>query len=502
LIKPHISIFGLGAGSGDDITLGTIKGLKRLKALEKPLLLRTNRHPSVEALAADGVSFDGSFDDVYEQSSTFDVAYAEIVDRLIAAAAEHQEVGYAVPGHPLFGERTVRLLLDRSDQVDVSLHSSTSFIDACLSATRHECSGLVVIDGLTVPDPTDLFSCMVSPVNRALPNLIYQVYDTHVAGRVKIALLERYPPEFEVFVIRNAGIIGQELVAPTLLSLLDHPSNYFDHLTSVLVPVATSPDTAGEFLTLCDIMARLRHPTKGCPWDREQTPFTLKRYAVEEVYELVDAIDEGNIDHYVEELGDLLLQVVFHAQLAKEACEFTIEDVILSISEKLIRRHPHVFGEMSVADSSEVLVNWEAIKKSEKGNEHRSSRLDGVPNQLPALSRALDISKRAAKAGFEWPSVDEVFTKLDEEILELKEALASTDPDHIRDELGDLLFTAVNLGRFAKVDAEDALRRMVRRFETRFKLMELSADKPLEELSESEFERLWRAAKREQSDSG
>jgi tetrapyrrole methylase family protein/MazG family protein len=207
------------------------------------------------------------------------------------------------------------------------------------------------------------------------------------------------------------------------------------------------------------------------------------------------------VDNYIEELGDLLLQIVFHAQMGRESDEFTIDDVAREITEKLIRRHPHVFGKIEVSSVGEVLTNWEAIKKTEKGHEDRKSVLDGVANSLPALARAQKISKKAAKVGFEWDSIDGVFDKLSEEVAELKEAIEGGDQERIGDELGDVLFTVVNLARFKKVDAEDSLRRMINRFTKRFSKIEAAAQKrgvPVDSLSQSEMELIWREAKREQ----
>jgi tetrapyrrole methylase family protein/MazG family protein len=496
--KPILTILGLGAGSADDITVGTVKRLLDYNARGKPLLLRTARHPSVASLEADGIVFNRNFDAIYESQETFENVYAAIVKDVFASVREHGEVAYIVPGHPLMGERTVQLLLQNKDDIEITVHSSISFIDACLTASRQEASGIVVLDALTLPDPTDCFRRLPDPFITNLPQLIFQVYDRDVASRVKIALLEQYPPEHEVTLVNGAGMAGEERVESVQLHRVDHSSLTFNHLTTLFVP-SIATESLSRFSTLLDIMAQLRHPTKGCPWDREQSSHTLKRYAVEEVYEVFDAIDDGDVDKYIEELGDLLLQVVFHAQLARETGEFSIEDVLQSIDEKLIRRHPHVFGETVVSDSAEVLANWEMIKRAEKGNESRKSRLDGVPRQLPALSQAMEISKRAAKAGFEWNNIDGVFAKVDEEINELKVALANGHLDEVAFELGDLLFTVVNVARFAKVDAEDALRVMVRRFGTRFRAMENASDVPLEQLDQSSLEVLWQSAKREES---
>ncbi|MBK8801328.1 MAG: nucleoside triphosphate pyrophosphohydrolase [Fibrobacteres bacterium] len=225
------------------------------------------------------------------------------------------------------------------------------------------------------------------------------------------------------------------------------------------------------FEDLRSIMARLRAPD-GCPWDKEQTHQSIKEYFLEEVYEFLEAVEEGSIPHMREELGDLLLQVVFHAQMASEQEHYDIDDVIHELSDKLVRRHPHVFGEVAVADSDEVVVNWEAIKNAEKGKESRKSRLDGIPVNYPALMKAKKLQVRAAKDGFDWPDAAPIWDKLTEEIEEVKEAIRENDPDHLEDEVGDLLFVAVNLARKLGVDPEIALQRANRKFETRYRGME------------------------------
>lgn len=260
-------------------------------------------------------------------------------------------------------------------------------------------------------------------------------------------------------------------------------------------------ETGRAFEELVEIMTRLRGP-EGCPWDREQTLDSLKKYAVEETYEVVDAIDSKDMDELRGELGDLLLQVVFQAELAREEKIFDIKDVIDGINAKLIRRHPHVFGDAKVECAEEVLHRWEQIKRGEKGYEHRTSVLDGVPSHLPALMLAMEISKRAAKAGFEWPDLDAVVEKLDEEVDELKYELKTGDRARISEEIGDLLFTIVNVARWTKIDPEDALRAMTRRFGDRFRKIEEAAresGKPLEEMTIEEMDAVWDRAKREKS---
>lgn len=261
----------------------------------------------------------------------------------------------------------------------------------------------------------------------------------------------------------------------------------------------TKPTPAAAFERLHGIIAQLRAPG-GCPWDREQTHATLRTHLLEETYETLDAIDRADDTDLAEELGDLLMQPLMHADIAAEAGRFDIVDVLEGISDKLVRRHPHVFGDVMVSDADEVLTNWDAIKKQEKagrGIEH-ASVLDNVPPGLPSLSRALKISKKAAKVGFEWPDIEGVLDKLREETLELEAEITSGDDERLAEELGDLLFTAVNIARWRKIDPELALRDGVARFERRFRAMEAGAagqDRELKTLSPDEWEELWNAAK-------
>ena len=266
----------------------------------------------------------------------------------------------------------------------------------------------------------------------------------------------------------------------------------------IFAPAPPPTNSPADFDALVAVMARLRDPLTGCPWDREQTPQTLRKYVIEEAYEVVEAIDAGSPTKLAEELGDLLLQVVFHAQLAGESGAFDLKDVTRSIVEKLIRRHPHVFGTISVSSADEVLQNWERIKRGEPGYEDRVSLLDGIPPALPALMRALEVSKRVVKVGFEWPTVGEVLDKVEEELGELRAEIARGSTARAGEELGDLLFTLVNVARQLKIDPEEALRAMTRRFAARFQHIERRAEetgRSVSELSLEEMEIVWQAAK-------
>jgi MazG family protein len=261
---------------------------------------------------------------------------------------------------------------------------------------------------------------------------------------------------------------------------------------------------ARQFARLVEIIAHLRAPD-GCPWDREQTHLSLRRHLIEESYEVVDAIENGSDEDLCEELGDLLMQPVMHAQIAAEENRFAIADVLEDICEKLVRRHPHVFGEITVSDSGEVLKNWDAIKKAEKQSKAGDAQAGSTPSlgdassALPALMQALEVSKKAAKLGFEWPDANGVLEKAREEIAELEAAMKNESHERVAEEVGDLLFTVVNLARWQKVDPELALRDMVRRFRTRFSHMENAARAQgleLGVLTPTQWEELWQEAKK------
>jgi len=253
---------------------------------------------------------------------------------------------------------------------------------------------------------------------------------------------------------------------------------------------------------LLEIMRKLRAPD-GCPWDREQTHDSIKSDLIEEAYEVIDAIESGDPSALEEELGDLLLQVVFHSQIAGEAGHFKFDAVANGISDKLVRRHPHVFGEVQVADAAEVLQNWDAIKKSEKQEgEKPASIVSGIPKHLPALQKAHQIQKRAARAGFDWERIEDVFDKLHEEIDEVKEAIAAADTQAVRDELGDVLFSVVNVCRYLGHNPEELLNQNIRKFVGRFQAVEErvhASGKPFSAFSAQELDRFWEQAKQNAS---
>ena len=477
-----LTILGLGYGDPDALPARNVAAI----CSGVPVLLRTARHPTVEtgtlrerldALPPGTVT---ALDDEYERGASFADTYAAIVARVMEAAG-CGDVVYAVPGHPLWGETTVSLLLDEAKRQGIAtrIFAAPSFVDACLEALQLPVpTNLLVLDAHTL----NAADAAVPPELRVdAPVLLYQVYSRAVASETKLALMNAgYPDDYAVTVLHAAGVAGQDIRTVPLFALDRAEAGTHSHLTSVWVPAVPPGTRPPGYDDLLRVMARLRDPETGCPWDIQQSHTTLRKYVIEEAYEVAEAIDtlesgDGTPEALCDELGDLLLQVVFHAQVAREAGDFDAADVCRAIVEKLVRRHPHIFGDTVANDAETVLANWNAIKAQEKGNAPLpESVLVGVNKSLPALSLALETSRRTVKAGFEWRDTNAVLAKLDEEIAELRAEIAASVPDmaRIESELGDVFFTAVNVARRFGVEPETALRKQLTRFGKRFRFIE------------------------------
>lgn len=478
-----IWIAGLGPGDFAAIPGRSVELMQRL-----PVFLRTDRHPAVAELVARGVAYI-SFDALYESSHSFEQVYTEIVDRLLAVGVA--EVVYGVPGHPLVAETSVQMLLARAQdlEVETEILPAPSCLEAVGQALGLDLTrGVLILDGLEIRD---------TPPVPHLGCLILQVYSPLVASEVKLSLMQVYPDTHQIWVVRAAGVPGEEEVVQIPLYELDR-QKWLDHLTTVYVPPGAAakraPDGLGAAVEeLAALMAALRGP-EGCPWDREQTHASLKRYLIEETYEVIEAIDAGEPHKLKEELGDLLLQIVFHAQLARERGAFTLEEVVRGISAKMRHRHPHVFGDVSLGTSQAVLAAWEDLKQAEKGHVN----LMDFPPGLPALLKAQKVQEKAARVGFDWPEVTGAWEKVQEEARELQAAVASRRAEDIQEEMGDYLFAVVNASRHLGVEAEAALSRAVDKFRRRFAFIEEQAhksSKALSELSLAEMEAWWEQAK-------
>jgi tetrapyrrole methylase family protein/MazG family protein len=435
-----ITIVGLGPGRASLLTVEAREAL----ASAGEVWLRTKRHPTVDALPQ-GPQY-RSFDDVYDAGGSFDEVYETIVGRLLELAARPGGVVYAVPGHPLFGESTVQALMARAHGLPARVLPGVSFVDVVAQALRLDPlgDGLLLLDALSVGGKRRL----LVPQR---PTLIGQVYDRRAASQVKLALLESYPPDHGVRIISAAGT-DAERVFDTTIERLDREDS-FEHLTSLYVPPLTLIEDVRSFEGLRAVVAKLRDPDGGCPWDLEQTHETLKRFLLEEAYEAIDALDEGDPRRLAEELGDLMMQVVLHAQLGEDEETFTIEQVIASITAKLIRRHPHVFGNVTVEGAAEVLRNWETLKGEERGD---VPILDAVPKAMPALAQAQSVQSRAAKAELAPPEPSP------ETVAAALGALAAHRGSI--ETLGDLLFGIVALARHNDLDGVVGVRLALGRY--------------------------------------
>jgi len=487
----QITIVGLGSGDPDQLTLGV---WRQIQAANR-LYLRTKEHPVVKWLEAQGVAYE-SFDTLYEQATTFGDVYEAIADTLIRQAGEGSDIVYAVPGHPMVAEYTVQLLRARCSEagIGLSLMGGESFLDQAFARF-----GFDPIEGFQLLDATDLRNGLLNP---RLHTIVGQVYDTLTASDVKLTLMEHYPDDYPVTVGHALGVHGSETIETVPLYELDRLRGY-GNLSLIWIPRSTSEaHLNGSFERLHEIVGILRSP-EGCPWDREQTHASLRKNLIEEAYEVLETIDEDDPDHMCEELGDLMLQVMLHAQMEEETGAFTVYDVIRGLNEKLIRRHPHVFGEREAGSSEEALANWQAMKDEEKRRKgiepKEQSVLAGVPRDLPALMKSYKLQKKAAAVGFDWPNVNEVLDKLNEELLELKEAMDEGDAAHQTEELGDLLFVIANLARKLKIDPEEALSGANRKFVSRFEYIEKGLrlrDKDFDQTDLIEMESLWQEAKK------
>ncbi|HEY4600546.1 MAG TPA: nucleoside triphosphate pyrophosphohydrolase [Cerasibacillus sp.] len=480
-----IEVLGLGAGDIEQLPLGLYKKLIRS---DKPIYVRTLEHPVIETLSEEGVQFI-SFDYLYKQATDFQVVYEQMADTLIEHVKKESLI-YAVPGHPMLAEKTVQLLLQQTDY-EVDILGGQSYLDDLFTSLKID-----PIDGFQFIDGTSFERRQLDYRS----HLIFcQVYDQFIASDVKLALLEDLPPDYPVTIIDAAGS-KQERIETVPLEVFDH-SFQKSNLTSVYVPPVHKHELNHHFYRLKEVIHTLRSPN-GCPWDRKQTHESLREYALEEVYELIEAINSQDDDLIVEELGDLLLQVMLHSQIGEDVGYFTIDDVIRTLTEKMIYRHPHVFGDREIENMMDISKEWEELKQEEAGKENRNSILDGIPKQMPALLKSYTIQKKAAKVGFTWDHVDPVWDKLSEELKEVKEAIQTDDKEEIEIEFGDVFFVLANLARYYQIHPEIALNRANEKFISRFSYIEKKLSEKQKDIKYVSFEEMdmyWDEAKRKES---
>ncbi|MHB1684572.1 MAG: bifunctional methyltransferase/pyrophosphohydrolase YabN [Bacilli bacterium] len=479
-----IHIVGLGGGSVNSLPYGTLG----LLGAGHPAYIRTVRHPVVSFLDREGITYT-ALDSFYETASSFAGVYEAMAGYLLGETDRHGEIVFAVPGHPAMAERTVRILAERAPSAghQIVYGPGQSFLDDMLLRI-----GVDPVEGLLLLDADDVDGALLRPV---LHTVIVQMYNTAKAMDVKAALAEIYGDVHEVVVARGVGLGDEESIRRIPLYELDRLDG-IDHLTSLYVPpLRERSQRLGEWSELLQIVSTLRSPD-GCPWDIEQTHQSLRPYVIEEAYEVAEAIDNSDVDALVDELGDLLLQVALHSQIGQDEGYFTVRDVTRALSEKLIRRHPHVFGDAEALDAEAVKANWQRIKSAEKPvAAERPYLLDRVKRAQPPLLESGALQAEAALVGFDWPDRKGVFAKIAEEIVELEQAVTVEDQ---LEELGDLLFSVVNLARRLNLDPERACRMANDKFRRRFNHVERQLEQrslAFSEVALDILEEFWQNAK-------
>lgn len=481
----QLTVIGLGAADFEQMQMGVYKKLKAAKKL----YVRTEDHPVLQDLREEGVEFT-SFDEIYIKHGAFGPVYEEIAERLIEEVAK-EEIMYAVPGHPLVAEQTVQHLIeaDRQGRIRLVIEGGQSFLDPIFGALKID-----PIEGFQLLDGTIM---SMHDINMRQHILIAQVYDSFSASEVKLTLMEKYRDDYPVTIVTAAGS-SQEQLRTVPLYELDQAAE-INNLTTVYVPpVQSNEEALRDWVTFRQIIAKLRGPN-GCPWDQKQTHESLKKYLLEETHEFLAAVDAEDDFAMVDELGDVLLQVFLHAQIGEDNGYFTLEEVLAAISEKMIRRHPHVFGDVSVDGADEVVANWEAIKKDEKGHDVDEPLLTPEYRPASSLLTSFNYQKKAATVGFDWPNVEEAWEKFAEEWQEFREEIQNGTATSRLDEFGDVLFTLVNLARFYKISPEEAMLHANEKFARRFNYVEQQvklSGKAFSNFTLQQLDAFWDEAKR------
>ncbi len=474
-----IVLLGLGPGTAASLTREAWTWLEQIDTL----FLRTNHHPTVAGLPTHLTLH--SFDDLYNSLDSFEDVYDRIVEKILSLAEAKSGVTYAVPGHPFIAEATSPEIAKRAKATGLSVRviDGLSFLSPTLTLL-----GVDPLPEMTLADAITLSMAQTPGFPPSYPALVAQIYSKAIASDVKLTLMTVYPDEHPVQLVHGAGT-SDAVLEELPLYAMDH-SPHLGLLSSLYIPPLAP---TSSFESFQEIVARLRAPD-GCPWDRKQTHESLRPFLLEETYETLDALDRGDQVDLVEELGDLMLQVFLHAQIASEEGAFNIHDVLDGIGQKLIRRHPHVFSDVQVEGVSGVVQHWEAIKaeeRQENGTSRKKGLLDGVPMALPALSQAQAILERVDRVGF----------------LGLKR---EAEPDALRARLERLLLTGHSPADFAgvlmglaalawseEVDLESSLRKALSEFKLRFTRMERLADESgqtLSGLSSETLQALWLSA--------
>lgn len=479
-----IYVVGLGPGNIDALTLGAVKRIKS----GNENFLRTEKHPTIEYFKEKDIAYK-SYDYLYNREENFDELYKNIVDALIKESKKGKDINYFVPGNPLVAERTVELLLREKD-LDIEIVSGMSFIEPMIELVgKDPVNGLKIVDG-------SIFKMQMIDINVDI--IVTQVYNHRILSDIKLILSEVYGDEYMLYLIHGAGIRGKEEKHFIPIYELDRVSQV-GVLTSIYIPkIEGKNKKTFDFNDILGIMLLLRSEN-GCSWDIKQTHESIRQCAIEEAYELVDAIDKKDIDNLIEELGDLLLQVVFHSQIAFENGDFNLYDVTTSLANKLIYRHPNVFSGKKLEKSEELVYNWDKLKYEKRKITSFTDKLKDIKG-LPPLMTSYKIQDRAAKVGFDWEDIKGPLAKVIEEYEEVVEAMKAfgSGSNEVEEELGDLIFACVNLSRYLDVNPELALNKTNKKFIERFEFIEEQLKiqgKKVEESNLKEMDKLWNKSK-------
>lgn len=479
----QLTIVTLGTGGEAFLTRGVERALKETKRV----VLRTQRHPMASFLRQEGIGFD-TLDELYDSCEDFDQFNHQAAQKVLSLCKE-QPVCYAV-SDASFDTTVAAIQKEKPTAASVVVLPGVSHAERCLSLLDSHA------DALRLYTAEAFLPARVSPQEDLL---LLEVHSRECAGECKLKLLELMPEELEITLITGNEHTGELKRKKLPLYELDRQKTY-DHLTAVYVPAVPMLERKRHNMDdLMELVARLRAPD-GCPWDREQTHESLLPDLLEESYEYIQAVRDNDVDHMYDELGDVLLQIAMHAQIALEHGEFTINDVTSATCQKQIERHTHVFGQAKADSSDEVLANWETFKREQRGIQTHAQAMEDVSRGLSSLLRAYKVQKKARKVGFDFDTALDALAKVHEEAQEVRETLENgTDPEM---ELGDLIFAAVNVCRLCGKDPDIALTASTNKFINRFRKMEnaiKTAGKSLEDLTLSEMDVYWNAGKRDES---
>lgn len=479
-----IYVVGLGPGNINSLTLGAVQ---RIMSGDRNFL-RTENHPTIEYFKEKDIQYK-TYDYLYDREDSFDMVYKNIVNELIIESSKGEDINYFIPGNPMVAEKTVEMLLEK-ESLDIEIVSGMSFIEPMIELVgRDPINGLKIVDGT-------IFNALMVDINCDI--IITQVYNYRILSEIKIILAEIYGDEYEIYLIHGAGIEEKEKKYLIPIYELDRKPDV-DVLTSIYIPKMEKINKkVFDLNDILGIMLLLRSED-GCPWDMEQTHESIRDSVIEEAYEVVDAIDRKDMDGLVEELGDLLLQVIFHSQIGFEEGEFSLYDVTSALGNKLIYRHPHVFSEIKVEKPGEVVYNWDMLKYEKRDIFSFTDKLKDIKG-LPSLMTSFKIQNQAAKIGFDWDNIEGPLGKVIEEHGELLEAMEKFGggTERTEEELGDLIFAIVNLSRFLDINPEVALNRTINKFIQRFEFIEeklKEMGKSLEDSTLEEMDSLWNQAK-------